>query len=208
MLRAWTEERFSRSGRCFTINSAHVIPKPRQRPHPPIYQVCVSQDGRTLDQLATNRDIYVATLKKTGRSEAEVAALLQGWGVSRHIYVAPTDAQALEEPREAELWYAPEVPGPEDQHPSLQPGFRALAERLAKVTWEGLVAETLRRSGDGGEPPRDDARPGRRSGALLDALRGPAPRQGPALHGAVRPGGDAALPRPVSARHHRREGPS
>lgn len=143
MLRAWTEERFSRSGRFFTINSAHVIPKPRQRPHPPIYQVCVSQDGRTLDQLATNRDIYVATLKKTGRSEAEVAALLQRWGVSRHIYVAPTDAQALEEPREAELWYAPEVPGPEDQHPSLQPGFRALAERLAKVTWEGLVAETL-----------------------------------------------------------------
>src|SRR5437660_1546657 len=30
-----------------------------------------------------------------------------------------------------------------DAHPSLQPGFRALAERFAKVTWEGLVAETL-----------------------------------------------------------------
>ena len=31
----------------------------------------------------------------------------------------------------------------EDAHPSLQPGFRAMAERLSKVTWEGLVAETL-----------------------------------------------------------------
>jgi alkanesulfonate monooxygenase SsuD/methylene tetrahydromethanopterin reductase-like flavin-dependent oxidoreductase (luciferase family) len=31
----------------------------------------------------------------------------------------------------------------EDEHPSLQPGFRAMADRLSKVTWENLVAETL-----------------------------------------------------------------
>jgi len=31
----------------------------------------------------------------------------------------------------------------EESHPSLQPGFRAMAERLSKITWEGLVAETL-----------------------------------------------------------------
>ena len=31
----------------------------------------------------------------------------------------------------------------EDAHPSLQPHFRALAERLARVTWEDLVRETL-----------------------------------------------------------------
>jgi len=31
----------------------------------------------------------------------------------------------------------------EDAHPSLQPAFRAAAERFAKVTWEGLVEETL-----------------------------------------------------------------
>ena len=31
----------------------------------------------------------------------------------------------------------------EDAHPSLQPGFRAQAERLAKVNWNDLVRETV-----------------------------------------------------------------
>ena len=31
----------------------------------------------------------------------------------------------------------------EDAHPTLQPGFRAMADRLGKITWEALVAETL-----------------------------------------------------------------
>ena len=30
-----------------------------------------------------------------------------------------------------------------DAHPTLQPGFRAMADRLKSVTWEGLVRETL-----------------------------------------------------------------
>jgi alkanesulfonate monooxygenase SsuD/methylene tetrahydromethanopterin reductase-like flavin-dependent oxidoreductase (luciferase family) len=63
--------------------------------------------------------------------------------------VAETDAKALAEAKAAELWYQESfkkfvVPDRiEDAHPSLQPGFRAMAERLSKVTWEGLVAETL-----------------------------------------------------------------
>jgi alkanesulfonate monooxygenase SsuD/methylene tetrahydromethanopterin reductase-like flavin-dependent oxidoreductase (luciferase family) len=166
MTRAWTEERVTFEGRFFTVPGVPVIPKPVQRPHPPLYQVCVSKDGientalrgwpmlnsvlfGPVDQLVANRDIYVDTLRKSGRSDAEVASLLRHWGVSRQIYVAPTDAQALEEARAAELWYQdsfrrfvlPERI--EDAHPSLQPGFRAMAERLGQVTWEGLVAETL-----------------------------------------------------------------
>ena len=141
-------------------------PKPVQRPHPPLYQVCVSKDGientalrgwpmlnsvlfGPVGQLVANRDIYVDTLKKSGRSPAEIASLLSRWGVSRQIYVAETDAKALAEAKDAELWYQESfrrfvVPDRiEDAHPSLQPGFRAMAERLSKVTWEGLVAETL-----------------------------------------------------------------
>ena len=45
MLRAWTEERFSHEGRFFTVKDARVIPKPVQRPHPMIYQVCGSDSG-------------------------------------------------------------------------------------------------------------------------------------------------------------------
>ncbi len=100
-------------------------------------------------QLLKRRDTYLAALRRHGRSEGEVAGLMRDWGVSRQIYVAPTDAQALAESKDAEMWYQDslrrfQVPERiEDAHPSLQPGFRALAERFAKVTWEGLVAETL-----------------------------------------------------------------
>jgi alkanesulfonate monooxygenase SsuD/methylene tetrahydromethanopterin reductase-like flavin-dependent oxidoreductase (luciferase family) len=102
-----------------------------------------------VDQLVANRDIYVGTLHKAGRSEDDIRSLLGRWGVSRQIYVAATDAQALEEAKAAELWYQESfrrfvLPDRiEDAHPTLQPGFRAMAERLSQVTWEKLVAETL-----------------------------------------------------------------
>jgi len=163
---AWTRERFSFHGRFFDVDDVRVIPKPVQQPHPPLYQVCVSKDGientalrgwpmlnsvltGPVDQLVTNRDTYVATLQKAGRTTEEIAALLGRWGVSRQIYVAETDARALAEARDAEMWYQESfrrfvVPERiEDAHPSLQPGFRAMAEKLAKVTWEDLVHETL-----------------------------------------------------------------
>ena len=166
MQRGWTEERFSYHGRFFSFDDVRVIPKPVQRPHPPLYQVCVTKDGientalrgwpmlnsvlfGPVDQLVTNRDIYVNTLDKAGRTSGEIAALLTRWGVSRQIYVADTDARALEEAKAAEVWYQDSfrrfvIPERiEDAHPTLQPAFRAMADRLGKVTWEGLVAETL-----------------------------------------------------------------
>jgi alkanesulfonate monooxygenase SsuD/methylene tetrahydromethanopterin reductase-like flavin-dependent oxidoreductase (luciferase family) len=166
MQRGWTEERFSYHGRFFSFDDVRVIPKPVQRPHPPLYQVCVTKDGientalrgwpmlnsvlfGPVDQLLTNRDTYVNTLEKSGRAPDEIAALLARWGVSRQIYVADTDAKALQQAKAAELWYQDSfrrfvIPERiEDAHPTLQPAFRAMAERLGKVTWEGLVAETL-----------------------------------------------------------------
>jgi alkanesulfonate monooxygenase SsuD/methylene tetrahydromethanopterin reductase-like flavin-dependent oxidoreductase (luciferase family) len=131
-----------------------------------MYQVAVSKDGIEsaalrgwpmlnsllfggIEQLVQQRDTYVATLEKAGRSPAEIAALLARWGVSRHIHVAPTDAQAFADAKGAELWYQESfrrfvVPDRiEDADPALQPGFRAMAERLSKVSWEGLAAETV-----------------------------------------------------------------
>jgi alkanesulfonate monooxygenase SsuD/methylene tetrahydromethanopterin reductase-like flavin-dependent oxidoreductase (luciferase family) len=166
MVRAWTKERFSFEGRHFTIPEVRVIPKPVQQPHPPLYVVCVSPDTieatalrglpmlnsilrGPIDPLVQQRDTYVKACRKAGRSEAEITGLLARWGVSRHIYVAATDAQAQAEARDAEMWYQEAlrrflIPDDIDRvHPLLQPGFRAAAERLAHITWEQLVAETL-----------------------------------------------------------------
>jgi alkanesulfonate monooxygenase SsuD/methylene tetrahydromethanopterin reductase-like flavin-dependent oxidoreductase (luciferase family) len=166
MLRAWTSERFAFEGRHFTIPEVRVIPKPLQQPHPPLYVVCVSSDTieatamrgwpmlnsilrGPVEQLAQQRDTYVTACRKAGRGETEIASLLGRWGVSRHIYVAPTDAQALAEARDAEMWYQDAlrrflIPERIDRvHPLLQPGFRALEQRFTPLPWEQLVAETL-----------------------------------------------------------------
>jgi len=103
----------------------------------------------TLEPLVQQRDTYVKACRKAGRGDAEIAGLLSRWGVSRHIYVAPTDAQAQAETKDAEMWYQEAlrrflIPEHiERVHPLLQPGFRAVAERMAHVSWEQLIAETL-----------------------------------------------------------------
>ncbi len=166
MIQAWTQEKVSFHGKFFTIDGIPVIPKPYQKPHPPLMLVCVSPEtiqmaarhGWTMlnsilfgpfSQITQSRDIYVETMRNTGYSEAEVRKALQSWGVSRHIYVAPTDSQALREAEAAECWYQQSlarflVPENINTAPSaLQPQFRAIAERLKTVTWEKLVEETV-----------------------------------------------------------------
>lgn len=166
MLRAWTMERFSYEGQHYRIPDVRVIPKPLQWPHPPLYVVCTSAETieatalrglpmlnsllrGSVEQLVTSRDTYVNACRKAGRSEVEIGSLLGRWGVSRHIYVAPTDAEAQAEAKDAELWYQEAlrrflIPERiETLHPLLQPGFRAMAERLDRITWDRLVAETV-----------------------------------------------------------------
>ena len=163
---AWTSERFSYQGRHFNIPEVRVIPKPQQQPHPPMYMVCVSEASSrsaarkgygmlnsvlfgSPEKLLENREAYVSEMKTVGKSDAEVAAALAKWGVSRHIYVAETDAKAIEEAKDAEIWYQSAlkrfmVPDRiEDAHPDLQAGFRAIEDRMAKINWEDLIAETL-----------------------------------------------------------------
>src|SRR5262249_60154421 len=70
-------------------------------------------------------------------------------GVCGKTYGAPTEAPALAEPKDAEMWYQEPsrrfvIPERiEEAHPSLQPHFRQLAERLAKINWDDLVRETV-----------------------------------------------------------------
>ena len=84
----WTREVVEFHGDFYQIPRSRVEPKPVQRPHPPLYQVCVTKDGientalrgwpmlnsvlfGPVSQLVGNRDTYVETLKKSGRAPAE-----------------------------------------------------------------------------------------------------------------------------------------
>jgi alkanesulfonate monooxygenase SsuD/methylene tetrahydromethanopterin reductase-like flavin-dependent oxidoreductase (luciferase family) len=155
-----------------------------------------------VDQLARSRDVNVKACEKAGRTGAEIASLLARWGVSRHVYVAPTDAEALAEARDAEMWYQESlrrflIPERIDRgHPLLQAGFRAMQERFATVSWEQLVAESVAFGSPphGGRASRRVPSPRGRRDALLDELRRTASGPGAPLHGALRPRGHAALP--------------
>ena len=166
MLQAWTQERVSYHGKFFTIDGIPVRPKPYQKPHPPLMLVCVSPETiafaarrgwpmlnsllfGSFSQIERSRDLYVTAMREAGYGEAEVQAALRSWGVSRHIYVAPTDREAIREAQAAELWYQQAlarflVPEHIDAAPAaLQPQFRAIAARLATVNWQDLVKETV-----------------------------------------------------------------
>lgn len=166
MLQAWTQERVSHRGKFFHIDNVPVIPKPYQKPHPPLLQVCVSPDTIAfaarrawpmlnsilfgpMDQVVRNRDMYISAMQENGSSEGAIRTALASWGVSRHVYVARTDSEAFREAESAERWYQDSlarflVPENIDMAPSaLQPQFRIIAERLKTVTWEGLLKETV-----------------------------------------------------------------
>ncbi len=166
LIGAWTKEYFSFAGKHYSVPRVRVLPKPYQQPHPPLYVVCVGSDTvkatarqglpmlnsvlfGPVDPLVANRDLYTSTMKASGFSDKDVATALSKWGVSRQVYVANTDKQALEEAHDAEMWYQSSlkrflVPERiEEAHPDLQPGFRMMAERLSKITWEDLCRETL-----------------------------------------------------------------
>lgn len=166
MMQAWTQERVSYQGRFFSIEGIPVRPKPFQKPHPPLMLVCVSPETVAfaarrawpmlnsilfgpIQQLIEKREVYVAAMRTAGYDEDAVKTALASWSVSRHIYVAPTDREAIEEAQAAELWYQQAlarflVPENIDTAPStLQPQFHALAETLRTISWEKLIAETV-----------------------------------------------------------------
>jgi len=120
ILQAWTMERFSFEGRHFTIPEVRVIPKPLQRPHPPLYVVCTSPDTieatalrglpmpnsplrGPIAKLARQPNPSARACRKAGRTTAEIARLLGSWGSPATASVAPTAAQPLAEAKAAGL---------------------------------------------------------------------------------------------------------
>jgi alkanesulfonate monooxygenase SsuD/methylene tetrahydromethanopterin reductase-like flavin-dependent oxidoreductase (luciferase family) len=122
---AWTEERFSYSGKYFSCHKVALVPKPYQKPHPPIRIAATSPDtypaiGQlghaafvaartgTLSELAplvrSYRDAYAAA-GHPGKGEVYLRV---------PVYVAETEQRARDEPEE-----------------SIMHLFRYIGERLA-----------------------------------------------------------------------------
>lgn len=112
----WTNDPYSYEGRFRQVRDVHLIPKPFQRPHPPLYLACNSAESVPIaarhrlpmmsswlvlnDDLAERRAVYRRVSAEHGYPPAEVEArLARTWNI-RFVYVAEDDTTALADPRE------------------------------------------------------------------------------------------------------------
>jgi alkanesulfonate monooxygenase SsuD/methylene tetrahydromethanopterin reductase-like flavin-dependent oxidoreductase (luciferase family) len=166
LLQAWTRERVKYSGDYWHIDNVPVFPKPLQKPHPPLafaisspetvawaakhgYAMLSSGLGTPLAATAANRDLYVKGLHESGYAQTDIERLLSRWVVTKHVYVAPTDAEALAQAREPQMWYrdsfirSMSAEGLEGLHESVYRAAEATIARLSAQTWENLVEDAL-----------------------------------------------------------------
>jgi natural product biosynthesis luciferase-like monooxygenase protein len=114
--RAWTEERVTFEGEFYTLRDLAVLPKPVQRPHPPLWTAAVSPDTYKLaarrglrlltspsftpwDILRKNYDAYHAEWQAAhGAPGGEIC-------LNKIIHVADSSRQAREDLREPIHWF-------------------------------------------------------------------------------------------------------
>lgn len=110
ILKAWTEERFSYEGKYYTCHDVCVLPRPYQKPFPPIrvaattretfpqvgemgYPVFVGLRGFDVSQVAAHLNVYRQAWQEAGHaSQGDVFLRIP-------VYVAATRQQAYTEPQ-------------------------------------------------------------------------------------------------------------
>jgi len=115
----WRDEPFSYQGRYFQIPERHIIPKPVQQPHPPIWLACTSPESWRLaglngigalgfsfllemDELERNLQTYRSHLQRA-RPVGEFVN--DQVGAFTMVYCAPSNEEAEETALEAFGWY-------------------------------------------------------------------------------------------------------
>ena len=155
--KAWTAERFDYDGAFYRCHDLSVRPKPLQQPHPPIWMaslspqtfqmcgeygfnlMCAPVFGFDVNRGAAQIEEYREALGAHGRDpkQYEVAALCM-------TYVAETTEQALEDFREAVMWYfrtfAKYIAPPQGQ-PAVKTYemYTAARDWLQSLEWDKVV---------------------------------------------------------------------
>jgi len=164
--RAWTEDRVTFQGRHWQIDNVPVYPKPFTKPHPPLafavsspesvqwagrngFPILTSGLHNTLEMVLKQRQAYQNALIEGGHDAATIADRLSRWVVTKHVYVAPTDAEARAEAKGPEEWFLGAYARSIDPE-----GLRGLSEavygraasaakRVREMRYEDLVEDCL-----------------------------------------------------------------
>jgi natural product biosynthesis luciferase-like monooxygenase protein len=150
--RAWTEERVTFEGEFYRVPGLQVLPRPVQRPHPPLWTAAVSPDTYTLaarrglkiltspaftpfDILRKNFDTYRQEFRTAHGTDAGAEICL-----NKIIHVAESSRQAREELREPIRWFfrtqADLIADPEGAPPEQYRFYRRVRENLLSLSDE------------------------------------------------------------------------
>ena len=152
LLKAWTQERFSHQGKYFTFNDVCVVPKPYQKPHPPIRMAATTSE--TFPQVGKRGlPIFV------GLRGFDVPAVTHHLGIYREawreaghptnadallripVYVAETADQALSEP-EASTMSSYRLMAETLDH-RRRSGLGMRGQRLSAISYKELLRDRL-----------------------------------------------------------------
>jgi len=111
LLAAWTKDRFSYDGKYYRANDLQVVPKPVQKPHPPIYQVGTSAKWfkRAADNgygICLGGPAPTSVFRDPAKlylSLCEEAGTGPNLGWIKAIYLDEDEGRAMEEARESVL---------------------------------------------------------------------------------------------------------
>jgi alkanesulfonate monooxygenase SsuD/methylene tetrahydromethanopterin reductase-like flavin-dependent oxidoreductase (luciferase family) len=114
ILKAWTQQGFSHAGKYFTFDNLTVVPRPYQKPHPPIWVAATTHDtfpmmgamglslvtglrGFDVPEAARHISVYRRARREAGHSgDGNVYIRIP-------VYIAATAAQARSEPEESTM---------------------------------------------------------------------------------------------------------
>ena len=160
ILRSWTEERFSFKGKFYQYDDLCVVPKPLQKPHPPIRIGATSEDTFELvgrmgypifinpSRVTTLLDLkpLVAEFHQAREKAGHTGQVDVGLRVP--VYVAETKEKAYSEPKESTMFQMQRLINVITQSIgaagiSAGDDRAAQAERLKAMTYEDVLAYTV-----------------------------------------------------------------
>ena len=148
LLKAWTQERFSHQGRFYQFQDVCVMPKPYQKPHPPIRIAATTEEtypmvgGLGYPLFVAVRTNSIPDLKRFlgGYHDAWRAAGHPGRGdvaLLVPVYVAETARQAREEAETSTMHWFRTIGEALKRSPTRE----TAGERFANITYDEVLAE-------------------------------------------------------------------
>jgi alkanesulfonate monooxygenase SsuD/methylene tetrahydromethanopterin reductase-like flavin-dependent oxidoreductase (luciferase family) len=150
--KAWTEDRFSHDGRYYQFRDVCVIPKPYQKPHPPLRVAATTQETYPLMGRLGHRLFVAVRTNSISDLQRFIGGYHDAWHAAGHpgqgdvallvpVYVAERARQAREEPEASTMHWFRSIA--EALKRSTTPQARAQAERLAVVSYDEILGEQV-----------------------------------------------------------------